>query len=1247
MRALALTCSTGVLALTLLAPERASAFCTYPNQLSHPPITNVFALAANNCTVPAGASYVPTSHLPPGIVLPVPYTGFGFFADQGGVINSAGDGVSINTTQTGFANAYGVWSDGLSFGPSPTASQINLTGEITVTTSGESAYGLYATGGGVVTSSSASSSISTSGANASGVVAASGGQATVTGGTVTTSGANANGLFVTGGQSSIAASGVTIVTGAGGPAAPGGVGVLASSGGTATVSGGSVTTKGANAAGLYATGAGSTVTTTLLSGVGAAVVTSGNNSPGAQADNGGSVSLTSGSVATSGASSPGLYALGAIGDSGAASSISATGVTVSTVSSPGLYASGAGATISTSAGSTVATTGAGAPGVLADNGGAVSLGGGSVKASGLNSPGVSVSGSGSTVTATNVAVTTQGASQAGGNAAGLLVTSSGTVNFSGGSIATNGASAAGADALGSGSQVTLNGGAAVLTSNAGGAGLVVSAGASLNGTGIAVTTHGGVDASDGLAAFGAYNGPWFNATAGGALTLTDSSITTTGAGATGVYTTAGGTTTLSGTKVATAGPGAVGVATFGGGVANIGGSSVTTTGLNAHALVASGAGSQTNLTGTNLFTTQGAGAIGLYANAGGLISATGATTVATSGSVSSATGLAANGINADGSGSKITLGATGVSVSGAGAFGLLASDATASGAAGSIAASGALNVTTANAAAAAIGLQGNGASILATAGGTIVSAGDSIVFLGGANQTATFDNFSIANQTGDLVFADPSVATINFNSTTANAGGGNLLDATNGSIVTLNANASTLTGAIQTDAASTSIVNLLNHSTWTMTGSSAVSNLAVTNSVVVFAPPGSGAGFKTLTVQNYVGSGALMTMNAALGGTGSASDQLIINGGKATGATLLTIHNVGGAGGLTIAGGIPLIIATNGGTIAPNAFALANNPVVGGYQYSLEQTGQNYYLVSVPTTTQGEIANSITNVVKAQQQQIITGRVLTSILLGATEQVSCSNCSSGFGSFGSFALGAHGRYSLSDELTLMGGFSYDQYAASGISVTNAPTFAGALVYDPVNFGRSRPFLEIGGGVVPYEQVRTSRSYPYGSLVAEATGNGIDRSLGLFGRVGWVDRITPVDEAAVYTDISRSWLSAGGYTEVSSLSNPFPATVQNGIEALNVARVGGQYTHLLGGRFELNGSFAVAYGFDATSGSQWDVLNFGTVPPYSIGNSVWYEWGARVGYRFSQRMVIDAFVLGTLGGQIGTTFHGGLGLRYLF
>ena len=139
-------------------------------------------------------------------------------------------------------------------------------------------------------------------------------------------------------------------------------------------------------------------------------------------------------------------------------------------------------------------------------------------------------------------------------------------------------------------------------------------------------------------------------------------------------------------------------------------------------------------------------------------------------------------------------------------------------------------------------------------------------------------------------------------------------------------------------------------------------------------------------------------------------------------------------------------------------------------------------------------------------------------------------------------------------------------------------------------------------------------------------------------------MTPNDEAAVYTDISRSWLQSGGYSEGAIGANPVPATVSTGLEALDVARVGAQWTHLFANQFEANVGAALAYGFDAVNTQQWAFTGYSPIAPYPISNSTWCEWGARVGYRLGNRMVVDAFAVGTLGGQIGATIHGGVGLQ---
>jgi outer membrane autotransporter protein len=102
----------------------------------------------------------------------------------------------------------------------------------------------------------------------------------------------------------------------------------------------------------------------------------------------------------------------------------------------------------------------------------------------------------------------------------------------------------------------------------------------------------------------------------------------------------------------------------------------------------------------------------------------------------------------------------------------------------------------------------------------------------------------------------------------------------------------------------------------------------------------------TLTVTgNYVGQGGTIAMNTYLGGDGSATDRLVING-NASGNTLLDIRNVGGPGALTTGNGIPLIQV--GGTSTANAFQLAHAVAIGAFDYGLfmNAADQDWYLRS-------------------------------------------------------------------------------------------------------------------------------------------------------------------------------------------------------------------------------------------------------------------------------------------------------------
>lgn len=156
------------------------------------------------------------------------------------------------------------------------------------------------------------------------------------------------------------------------------------------------------------------------------------------------------------------------------------------------------------------------------------------------------------------------------------------------------------------------------------------------------------------------------------------------------------------------------------------------------------------------------------------------------------------------------------------------------------------------------------------------------------------------------------------------------------------ANSARLTGAALTDAGSTANTTLLNNTLWNMTGSSNVTSLVNDFSTIVFGPPNGSptlpSNYKTLTAGNYAGSGGTIGLNTFLGGDGSPSDRLIIDGETATGLTGLRITHAGGQGAVTLGNGIQVVDTINGGSTTAGAFALSNRVVEGPYEYQLSRS---------------------------------------------------------------------------------------------------------------------------------------------------------------------------------------------------------------------------------------------------------------------------------------------------------------------
>lgn len=227
-------------------------------------------------------------------------------------------------------------------------------------------------------------------------------------------------------------------------------------------------------------------------------------------------------------------------------------------------------------------------------------------------------------------------------------------------------------------------------------------------------------------------------------------------------------------------------------------------------------------------------------------------------------------------------------------------------------------------------------------GGIIRSA----ILMGDGNDSATLRNLddSILALTpnvdggagNDLLTFDHTITALPGRFTsweTVNLNNGSQMDLGSGSLVL--GDAASGSGTLNVDASS-SLFSTQG------TVSSAVAGQAVTlnNAGTIDLTRDNSRTDDTLTVQgNYVGNNGRLLLQSVVGGDDSPSDKLVVNNGSLSGATAITVSNLGGLGGLTQVNGIQLVQA-QGSTVSNNTAFTLNGPVsVGAYDYYLFKGG--------------------------------------------------------------------------------------------------------------------------------------------------------------------------------------------------------------------------------------------------------------------------------------------------------------------
>ncbi|HBP8154161.1 TPA: autotransporter adhesin Ag43 [Escherichia coli] len=243
----------------------------------------------------------------------------------------------------------------------------------------------------------------------------------------------------------------------------------------------------------------------------------------------------------------------------------------------------------------------------------------------------------------------------------------------------------------------------------------------------------------------------------------------------------------------------------------------------------------------------------------------------------------------------------------------------------------------------AVSAGGKATDVTMTSGGALIA--DSGATVEGTNASGKFSIDGISGQASGLLLE-------NGGSFTVNAGGqaGNTTVGHRGTL-TLAAGGS-LSGRTQLSKGASMVLNGDVVSTGDIVNAGEIHFDNQTTPDVVLsravAKGDSPVTFHKLTTSNLTGQGGTINMRVRLDGS-NASDQLVINGGQATGKTWLAFTNVGNSnlGVATSGQGIRVVDAQNGATTEEGAFALSRPLQAGVFNYTLNRdSDEDWYLRS-------------------------------------------------------------------------------------------------------------------------------------------------------------------------------------------------------------------------------------------------------------------------------------------------------------
>lgn len=308
-------------------------------------------------------------------------------------------------------------------------------------------------------------------------------------------------------------------------------------------------------------------------------------------------------------------------------------------------------------------------------------------------------------------------------------------------------------------------------------------------------------------------------------------------------------------------------------------------------------------------------------------------------------------------------------------------------------------------------------------------------------------------------------------------------------------------------------------------------------------------------------------------------------------------------------------------------------------------------------TTVGALQSSVQTLSDSQRASLIQNRVTAYQLLGFTRPISSETYAFAGGMFGS-AIGYAGAQYAKRDFTLLGGIAYGTQDYPNIKQDGAVTLALAGRYtfaDPFHDKARalRPFVELGAWVQPRATLTLSRDYANGAGLSTGVGKTDATTWAEYGRGGVIWDFNARNQFTAYGELGQHYLSFASYAENSAL-NPFAASIEGGELRMDIARLGGSWTHRITGLHDHGRPMPVAITLAGAAAHAFDVeggvkAHVGSIGLQAVNKTeVWGEFGARLEAQLTDHLSLNMDISGTTGGGlIDTAVHGGLGLTYRF